>query len=100
VTSLKEELKKLKASSGAQGAAAADAEAEPLTTDEGDKYFELSSKRRVTISQFRGRTLVAIREYYEKEGKQLPGKGISLTVEQYQKFASLVPAINKVVERK
>jgi len=34
--------------------------------------FQLSEKRRVTIQDFRGKTLVSIREYYKKDGKDLP----------------------------
>lgn len=42
----------------------------------GDKFWELSKMRRVTISSFRGKTLVNIREYYEKDGQELPGKKV------------------------
>uniref|UniRef100_G3MRE2 DEK-C domain-containing protein n=1 Tax=Amblyomma maculatum TaxID=34609 RepID=G3MRE2_AMBMU len=51
--------------------------------DEGDLIIcRLSNKRRVTIQDFKGRTLVSIREYYDKDGKQMPSsKGISLTAE-------------------
>lgn len=34
--------------------------------------IQLSSKRNVVISDFRGKALVSIREFYEKDGKQLP----------------------------
>lgn len=45
---------------------------------------KLSVKRRVTVQEYKGTALVAIREFYEKDGKQLPGKqGISLTAEQF-----------------
>ena len=33
---------------------------------------QLSSKRKVTIQDFRGKTLVSIREFYRKDGKDLP----------------------------
>jgi hypothetical protein len=33
---------------------------------------QLSSKRRVTLSEFKGKTLVSIREFYLKDGKELP----------------------------
>lgn len=42
----------------------------------GDIYWEISRLRRVTISTFRGKTMVNIREYYEKEGQELPGKKV------------------------
>ncbi|KAL7213269.1 hypothetical protein ACSBR2_015894 [Camellia fascicularis] len=32
----------------------------------------LSEKRRVTIQDFRGKTLVSMREYYRRDGKDLP----------------------------
>lgn len=48
---------------------------------------QLSGKRRVQISEFKGTTMVGVREYYEKDGKTLPGKkvsglGLSLILEQ------------------
>jgi hypothetical protein len=42
----------------------------------GDSYWEISKMRRVTISTFRGKTMVNIREYYEKDGQELPGKKV------------------------
>lgn len=42
----------------------------------GDTYWEISRLRRVTISTFRGKTMVNIREYYEKDGQELPGKKV------------------------
>lgn len=42
----------------------------------GDVYWEISNLRRVTISTFRGKTMVNIREYYEKDGQELPGKKV------------------------
>ncbi|KAL2236727.1 UNVERIFIED_CONTAM: RNA polymerase II transcriptional coactivator KELP [Sesamum indicum] len=41
--------------------------------DEGGLIIcRLSDKRRVTLSEFRGKTLVSIREYYKRDGKELP----------------------------
>lgn len=39
--------------------------------------FQLSGKRKVTVQDFKGKTLVSIREYFSKDGKELPtSKGI------------------------
>ncbi|KAJ6783929.1 hypothetical protein PWT90_09318 [Aphanocladium album] len=63
--------------------------------DEGNPFWELSNKRRVGVSQFKSMCLINIREYYDKDGKTLPGKkGISLSLEQYTALVKLVPSIN------
>ena len=49
-----------------------------LTDSDGNPYWELSKMRRVTISEFKGMKMVNVREYYEKDGKDLPGKKVSL----------------------
>ncbi|KAF4982874.1 hypothetical protein FZEAL_1570 [Fusarium zealandicum] len=62
---------------------------------EGNPFWEISNKRRVGVSQYNKSSLINIREYYEKDGKTLPGKkGISLSVEQYTAFIKAIPAIN------
>lgn len=43
----------------------------------GDRYWEISKARRATVSTFRGKKMVNIREYYEKDGQELPGKKVS-----------------------
>ncbi|KAM7525897.1 hypothetical protein LguiA_015799 [Lonicera macranthoides] len=69
--------------------------------DDGDLIIcRLSDKRRVTITDFRGKTLVSMREYYKKDGKELPtSKGISLTAEQWSTFSKNVPAIEKAIRK-
>ncbi|XP_010529645.1 PREDICTED: RNA polymerase II transcriptional coactivator KELP [Tarenaya hassleriana] len=69
--------------------------------DEGNLIIcRLSDKRRVTIQEFRGRTLVSIREYYQKDGKELPtSKGISLTGDQWSAFEENIPAIEKAIKK-
>lgn len=49
------------------------------TDTNGDVYWEISKLRRVTVSEFRGKTMVSVREYYEKDGRELPGKKVSLS---------------------
>ncbi|KAE8055121.1 hypothetical protein FH972_011982 [Carpinus fangiana] len=69
--------------------------------DDGDLIIcRLSDKRRVTIQEFRGKTLVSIREYYKKDGKDLPtSKGISMTEEQWSTFKKNMPAIEKAITK-
>jgi len=59
----------------------------------------LSEKRRVSISEFKNVLLYNIREYYEKDGKELPGrKGVSLTKEQWNSLMGSVAAIETAVD--
>lgn len=53
----------------------------PKTDSNGDPYWEISRQRRVTISTFKGRVLVNVREYYEKDGQELPGKKVLPSIE-------------------
>ncbi|KAK5128197.1 hypothetical protein LTR16_002603 [Cryomyces antarcticus] len=45
--------------------------------ESGCEFWEISKTRRVQISEFRGKNLISIREYYEKDGKMLPGKKVT-----------------------
>lgn len=63
-----------------------------------DKVFELGNDKRVTVREFKGRTLVDIRAFYEKDGKKLPGsKGISLTEAQFEELAEKLLDIQEAV---
>lgn len=46
----------------------------PKKDDEGNQYWSISNKRRLQVSEFKGVTMVSIREYYDKDGKTLPGR--------------------------
>jgi hypothetical protein len=73
---------------------------QPQRDKEGDIYWEISKARRVTINDYRGKKMVSVREYYEKDGEWLPGKkGISMTLDQYNAFVSLLPNIENELRR-
>lgn len=66
----------------------------------GDEQFELGKNRKVTVRSFKGKVLVDIREYYSKDGEELPGKkGISLQPEQWKKLVEFVDDINDAVAK-
>lgn len=55
----------------------------------------------MTISEFKGSTLINIREYYQKDDKFLPGKkGISLSLAQYGDLLKAIPGINSELSEK
>lgn len=60
--------------------------------------LQLSSKRKVTISLFKGVPMVNVREYYEKDGSLLPTKkGISLPVEQWSSCKNAIENLTKIM---
>ena len=48
------------------------------TKEDEEPYWDLnaSGTRKITITEFKGKTMVGIREYYEKDGAKLPGKKV------------------------
>eukprot|EP00249_Psilotum_nudum_P008161 c21081_g1_i1 orf=346-942(-) len=67
----------------------------------GDQFIcQLSNRRNVSVQDWRGKTLISIREYYEKNGEMLPtSKGISLTVDQWEALKQNVPAIEDAIQK-
>lgn len=60
----------------------------------------IGKMRFVNVADFRGKPLVNIREYYEKDGKTLPGKkGISLTVEQWEKLKTVIDKVDREIKK-
>ncbi|KAK3301400.1 transcriptional Coactivator p15-domain-containing protein [Chaetomium fimeti] len=68
---------------------------------EGNPYWEvglpIGNNRRVGPSQFKGATLVNIREFYTTpDGELKPGKkGISLSLDQYNALLKAIPELNE-----
>ncbi|KAB2597162.1 RNA polymerase II transcriptional coactivator KIWI-like [Pyrus ussuriensis x Pyrus communis] len=59
---------------------------------------EISKNRRVSVRNWNGKVVVDIREFYVKDGKQMPGKkGISLTMDQWNVLRNHVEEIDKAV---
>ncbi|KAI0885665.1 PC4-domain-containing protein [Annulohypoxylon maeteangense] len=70
--------------------------------DEGNSFWSLGGTRRVTISDFKGKTYINIREYYtDASGSLKPGKkGIMISLEQYDKLVEAIPSINAELRAK
>ena len=57
---------------------------------------KLGGSKYITVSQFKGKACVDVREYYKKDGKCLPGNnGCALNREQWANFKTLVNYIEK-----
>jgi len=46
-----------------------------IDTD-GNTFWEISKMRRVTVSEFKGKQMISVREYYEQNGEMKPGKKV------------------------
>jgi hypothetical protein len=49
---------------------------QPQTDSDGNTFWEISKSRRVTVSAFKGKQMVSVREYYEQNGQMKPGKKV------------------------
>ena len=69
----------------------------PQKNADGEYFFDLGNKKRVTVREFKGNTLIDIREFYEADGGEMrPGKkGISLNPKQFEAFVANTEAIQK-----
>ncbi|KAI8604455.1 transcriptional Coactivator p15-domain-containing protein [Dissophora ornata] len=67
---------------------------------DGQTFFELGSKKRLTIRSWQNMTLIDIREYYaDKDGEAKPGKkGISLNKDQFQYILDHASEINDAIK--
>ena len=63
-----------------------------------EAYWPLSGNKRITVSEFHGRMLVHIREYYMAGDQMRPGKkGIALSVQDFELLASLIDEIKSQI---
>jgi len=65
-----------------------------------EKKYEIGRMRYVSVSEFRGKKMISIREYYQADdGEERPGKkGISLSVEQWQKLKSHMDDVDEDIK--
>ncbi|KAI0399418.1 transcriptional Coactivator p15-domain-containing protein [Xylaria palmicola] len=79
----------------------ASAETDSTKDNEGNSFWPLSATRRLVVQDFKGKTFVNIREYYDSNGELKPGKkGIMLNLEQYDALLAAIPAINAELQSK
>ena len=74
------------AASGASGAGVGPQAEEPQTTVSagGETLWQLGGNKFASVSTFKGKRMVGLREHYQKDGKWMPGKkGISLSPDQF-----------------
>ncbi|CAO4374354.1 unnamed protein product [Caenorhabditis nigoni] len=69
-----------------------------LKDSDGNEMFEIGNLRYATVSKFKGKEYVNIREYYidkETQKMQPSRKGISLSKAQWANLKDLIPEIDK-----
>ncbi|KAG2440901.1 hypothetical protein HXX76_003754 [Chlamydomonas incerta] len=61
--------------------------------------LQLSGKRRVSLSEFKGTVYVGVREFYEKDGQLMPGaKGLSMNAAQWAALVAGAPGFNAALQ--
>ncbi|CAG8617471.1 11377_t:CDS:10 [Ambispora gerdemannii] len=69
-------------------------------TADGETYFKLDQKRRVTVRKFKSMILVDIREYFDtSDGMKPTKKGVSLPIDQWNKLKEFVEDIDQEVKK-
>jgi predicted transglutaminase-like cysteine proteinase len=61
--------------------------------------FDLDEKKKIQVREFNKKVYVDIRDFYMKEnGQSAPSrKGISLTVDNWEKFLGVIEEVNKAI---
>ncbi|XP_047077038.1 RNA polymerase II transcriptional coactivator KIWI-like [Lolium rigidum] len=67
--------------------------------DGGIVVAQISKNKRVSVRSWSGKVMVDVREFYVKDGKDLPGrKGISLTMDQWKILRDNIKAIDEAIK--
>lgn len=62
-----------------------------------DEPIDFGGNKRLAVSRFKGKyLLIDIREMYQKDGEDRPGKGIALKPENYEKIKEFQDDIDKL----
>ncbi|CAM0945681.1 unnamed protein product [Alopecurus aequalis] len=68
-------------------------------TDDGTVVAQISKNKKVSVRSWNGKVMVDIREFYDKDGKDLPSrKGISLSMDQWKILRDNVKAIDEAIK--
>lgn len=71
----------------------------PAKNKAGEYSFQLAKNRFATVSEFRGKVMVGIREFYEADGELRPGKkGISLQLDQWKRLKESMDEIDEAIK--
>ncbi|KAL1379174.1 hypothetical protein pipiens_015090 [Culex pipiens pipiens] len=83
--------KKSKSEAGSSGGA---------KNESGEPEWFLDKNKKVTVREFKNKVYVDIREFYEKDGKMLPGKkGVSLQVPMWKKLLEISDEVNEAIKK-
>ncbi|KAK9764539.1 hypothetical protein K7432_007871 [Basidiobolus ranarum] len=69
--------------------------------DDGEQYFELSSKKRMSVRKWKNMVLVDFREFYtDSNGVVRPTKkGITLSLDQWKKLKELANEVDDAIDQ-
>jgi len=73
-----------------------------ITNDRGEVLLDLGKMKYANVSNFKGKKMINIREYYtdKSSGEMKPGKkGICLMEDQWKKIMELVPELDKQMKK-
>ncbi|XP_014250842.1 RNA polymerase II transcriptional coactivator [Cimex lectularius] len=63
--------------------------------------WSLDNRRFIKVREFRGKVMIDIREYYERDGDLLPGKkGICLSTIQWNKLKDIMSEVDEAIQKK
>jgi len=69
----------------------------PVNKFEGSNLYSIGAKKYANVNYFKGNLYINFRDFYDKDGKMTPGKGIALTEEQYKVLKDLIPTLDAEV---